>query len=180
MWPLFHLGAIWRNFIFSDHLFSLWFRVFPLFSRPGGKINANPEEKNTRIFFFFAAWRKKNRMHVRPIFCHFSSFGMISWPIDGKLVFSLRCNKQYVHLGQHCWFFSLLFGHSESGFALPSCPKNRENKTANIALGAQLLYCTSGKKHSFSSLNAFTRKIAISHRRENKWTENMKCGLYFT
>ncbi len=31
-------------------------------------------------------------------------------------------------------------GHSESGFALPSCPKNRENKTANIAIGAQLLY----------------------------------------
>jgi hypothetical protein len=59
MWPLFHLGAIWRNFIFSDHLFSLWFRVFPLFSRPGGKINANPEEKNTRIFCFWPLGGKK-------------------------------------------------------------------------------------------------------------------------
>ncbi len=180
MWSLFHLGAIWRNFIFSDHLFSLWFRVSPLFPRLEGKNKRKTGRKKHAHFFLFAAWRKKHRMHVQPFFCHFSSFGTISWPIDGKLVFSLRCNRQYVHLGQYCWFFSLFFGHSESGFALPSCQQTRENKTANIALGAQLLYCTSGKKHSFLSLNAFTRQIAISHRRENKWTENMKCGLYFT
>ena len=139
MWPLFHLGAIWRNFIFSDRLFSLRVRVLPLFSRLGGKINANPEKKNTRIFILCRLAEKK-RMHVRPFFRHFSSFGTISWPIAGKLVFFLRRNKQYVNLGQHCWFFSLLFWHSESGFALPSCQKSRENKTANIALGAQLLF----------------------------------------
>ena len=115
MWPLFHLGAIWRNFIFSDRLFSLRVRVLPLFSRLGGKINANPEKK-TRAFFFFAAWRKKNRMHVRPFFRHFSSFGTISWPIAGKVVFFLRRNKQYVNLGQHCWFFSLLFWHEGRAF----------------------------------------------------------------
>jgi hypothetical protein len=59
MWPLFHLGAIWRNFIFSDRLFSLRVRVLPLFSRLGGKINANPGKKNTRILFFLPLGGKK-------------------------------------------------------------------------------------------------------------------------
>ena len=98
-------------------------------------INAKPEGKKRA--FFFAAWRKKNRMHVPPFFRLLARFHGRSF---GKLVFSLRCNKQYVHLGQCCWFFSLFFWHSESGFALPSCQKSRENKTANIALGAQLLF----------------------------------------
>ena len=112
---------IFRSFIFPPT------PVFPTIFRLRGKIKAKPEGKNTRICFF-AAWRKKNRMHVRHFFRQFSSFGPISWPIAGKLVFSLRCNKQYVRLGQCCWFFSLFFWHSESGFALPSYQKNRETQ----------------------------------------------------
>ena len=126
---------IFRSFIFPPT------PVFPTIFPPERENKSQTGRKKHAHFFFFAAWRKKNRMHVRHFFRQFSSFGPISWPIAGKLVFSLRCNKQYVRLGQCCWFFSLFFWHSESGFALPSCQKNRENKTANIALGAQLLYC---------------------------------------
>jgi len=66
MWPLFHLGAIWRNFIFSDRLFSLRVRVLPLFSCLGGKINAKPKGK--KITFFcrlntFAKLMEKNNGH---------------------------------------------------------------------------------------------------------------------
>ena len=125
---------IFRSFIFPPT------PVFPTIFPPERENKSQTGRKKHAHFFFFAAWRKKNRMHVRHFFRQFSSFGPISWPIAGKLVFSLRCNKQYVRLGQCCWFFSLFFWHSESGFALPSCQKNRENKTANIALGAQLLY----------------------------------------
>ena len=124
---------IFRSFIFPPT------PVFPTIFPPERENKSQTGRKKHAHFFFFAAWRKKNRMHVRHFFRQFSSFGPISWPIAGKLVFSLRCNKQYVRLGQCCWFFSLFFWHSESGFALPSCQKNRENKTANIALGAQLL-----------------------------------------
>ena len=134
---------IFRSFIFPPT------PVFPTIFPPERENKSQTGRKKHAHFIFFAAWRKKNRMHVRHFFRQFSSFGPISWPIAGKLVFSLRCNKQYVRLGQCCWFFSLFFWHSESGFALPSCQKNRENKTANIALlRAQLRYCTSGKKHS--------------------------------
>ena len=125
---------IFRSFIFPPT------PVFPTIFPPERENKSQTGRKKHAHFFFFAAWRKKNRMHVRHFFRQFSSFGPISWPIAGKLVFSLRCNKQYVRLGQCCWFFSLFFWHSESGFALPSCQKNRENKTANIALGAQLLF----------------------------------------
>jgi hypothetical protein len=97
-------------------------------------------------------------MHVRPFFRHFSSFGTISWPIAGKLVFFLRRNKQYVNLGQHCWFFSLLFWHSESGFALPSCQKSRENKTANIARGAQLLFSSPVRQKKSTGSDGYLNK----------------------
>ena len=131
---------IFRSFIFPPT------PVFPTIFPPERENKSQTGRKKHAHFFFFAAWRKKNRMHVRHFFRQFSSFGPISWPIAGKLVFSLRCNKQYVRLGQCCWFFSLFFWHSESGFALPSCQKNRENKTANIALGAQLLFFISSDR----------------------------------
>ena len=125
---------IFRSFIFPPT------PVFPTIFPPERENKSQTGRKKHAHFFFFAAWRKKNRMHVRHFFRQFSSFGPISWPIAGKLVFSLRCNKQYVRLGQCCWFFSLFFWHSESGFALPSCQKNRENKTANIALEVHNYY----------------------------------------
>ena len=34
----------------------------------------------------------------------------------------------------------------DGGFALPSCPKSRENETANIGPGAQLLFLPGGLK----------------------------------
>ena len=90
--------------------------------------------------------------------------------------------------------FSLFFGHEGRAKPDSECPKSREknqqcwprctyyllHRRESTSFPSIDHYCTSGKKHSFSSLNAFTRKIAISHLRENKWTENMKCGLYFT
>jgi hypothetical protein len=119
MWPLLHQGAIWRNFIFSDRLFSLrvWVAFATISSPPGRENKRKSGEKNTRAFLFFLCrLAGKNRMHVRPYFRHFSSFGTISWPIAGKVVFFLRRNKQYVNLGQHCWFFSLLFWHEGRAF----------------------------------------------------------------
>ena len=92
MWPLFYLGAIWRNFIFSDRLFSLRVRILPLFSRLGGKINANPKKKTRAFFFlplggkktgctfghFFAIFRLLARFHGRSLENSCYPFGAIS------------------------------------------------------------------------------------------------------
>ena len=48
MWPLFHLGAIWQNLIFFDHLFPIRFRVFTF--SPPGRENIHKTGEKKRIF----------------------------------------------------------------------------------------------------------------------------------
>jgi len=51
----------------------------------------------------------------------------------------------------------------DGGFALPSCPKSRENETANIGLGAQLLFLPGGLKieKTNASFPSFPGKEAL-------------------